>query len=160
MPIKGRLLHKPPSWVRSWVTLVSTMAPIAISIRAIGRGYTSIRWSATGMPPRPTATNSRPSQLLTRKERARFTSIWARAIREPTRALVPPTTTSRLAASGLSSISGSRRSSTQAPPTTTTELRSTVEGRGLSIASSSQRWSGIWAHLPIGPAIRASTIRV
>ena len=41
---------------------------------------------------------------------------------------------------------------------TTTELRSTVEGSGPSIASSSQRCSGIWAHLPIGPAIRATTI--
>ena len=158
MPISGRRLHRPPSWVRSWVTLPITMAPTAISITAIGSGYTSSRWSATSMPPRPTATNSSPSQLLTRKLMARFTSICPRAIRAATRAVVPPTTTSTPCTRGLRAISGSSRSSTQAPPSTTTELRSTVEGSGLSIASSSHRCSGIWAHLPMGPAIRASRI--
>ena len=110
------------------------------------------------MPPRPTATNSSPSQLLTRKLKARLTSTWARAIKEATTAVEPPTTTSTLCTKGLSSSRGSRRRSTQAPPTTTTALRRIVEGSGLSMASSSQRCRGIWAHLPIGPAIRASRI--
>ena len=96
MPIRGRLLQSPPNWVRSWVTLLITIVPIASSSRAIGRGYTNSRWSATAVPPRPTATKSSPSQLLTKKERARFTSTWARAISEATTAVEPPTTTSTL----------------------------------------------------------------
>ena len=38
MPIRGRLLQSPPSWVRSWVTLLITIVPITINSRAIGRG--------------------------------------------------------------------------------------------------------------------------
>ena len=142
------------------MTLLDTTVPRASSTRAIGSGYTSSIRQAASPAPAPTARNSRPNQLLTRKETARLMSIWARAIRAPTRAVVPPTITSTACTVGLTESSGSSRNSTQAPPSTTTELRSTVEGKGPSIASSSQRCRGIWAHLPIGPAIRASRIKV
>ena len=112
------------------------------------------------MPPKPTATNNSPNQLLTKKESARFTSVWARAIREATRAVAPPTATRVVCTKGLNTNRGSRRNSTQAPPSTTTELRRMVEGKGLSMASSSQRCRGIWAHLPMGPATRANRIRL
>src|SRR5918997_326451 len=53
---------------------------------------------------------------------------------------------------------GSSLISTQAPVITTTEFRKIVEGTGPSIASSSHRCRGNWAHLPKGPATKAKPI--
>ena len=61
---------------------------------------------------------------------------------------------------GDSRSSGISLSNTRAPAVTTTELRRIEAGFGPSMASSSQRCMGNWAHLPIGPAIRPKPIRL
>ncbi len=70
-------------------------------------------------------------------------------------ALIEPTVSSTVVAWGERATTGISLSSTMAPQVTTTELRRIEAGFGPSIASSSQRCIGNWAHLPIGPAIRA-----
>ena len=86
-------------------------------------------------------------------EKARLRSTCAIATRAPPRALIVPTASSTVVASGDNRTTGISLSSTTAPQVTTTELRRIEAGFGPSMASSSQRCIGNWAHLPIGPAI-------
>ena len=68
-------------------------------------------------------------------------------------ALIEPTASSTVVARGDTATTGISFSSTMAPQVTTTELRRIEAGLGPSMASSSQRCMGNWAHLPMGPAI-------
>ena len=82
------------------------------------------------------------------------------ATRAPPRALIVPTTSNTSIATGERRSSGISLSNTRAPQVTTAELRRIEAGFGPSIASSSQRCIGNWAHLPIGPAIRPRPSKV
>ena len=87
-------------------------------------------------------------------------STWAIATRAPATALIVPTTSNTVVARGEKRSSGITLISTRAPAVTTTELRRIEAGFGPSIASSSQRCIGNWAHLPMGPAISPNPSRV
>src|SRR4028118_1649180 len=82
-------------------------------------------------------------------------SICAIAIKAPPTAVTAPMNTTVNRVTGDNAKTGSSLISTQAPVITTTEFRKIVEGIGPSIASSSHRCNGNWAHLAIGPAIKA-----
>ena len=75
-------------------------------------------------------------------------------------ALIVPTTSNTVIARGAKRRSGITLNNTRAPAVTTTELRRMEAGFGPSIASSSQRCMGNWAHLPMGPAIRPKPSKV
>lgn len=87
-------------------------------------------------------------------------STWAMATSEPPMAVSEPSATNAVRLRGDSCRIGISRSNTSAPQVTTTELRRIEAGFGPSIASSSQRCIGNWAHLPSGPAIRARPSRL
>ncbi len=82
------------------------------------------------------------------------------ATRAPPTALMVPTTSKPSSARGDSVSRGMTLISTRAPQVTTTELRRIEAGFGPSMASSSQRCIGNWAHLPIGPAINPNPNRL
>ena len=82
------------------------------------------------------------------------------ATKAPPIALIVPTTSKTFTAKGENRRSGITLSKTKAPQVTTAELRRIEAGFGPSMASSSQRCIGNWAHLPIGPAIKPKPIKL